>query len=140
MIELDVPAFILTIVVFLALVVYLNKTLYQPLLAFMDAREAAISRDEELANQNLSDVGSEQAKIKEILDKARDEAASIKQSGIDEIKTKASKELKAKADEFEADFETYLEELAQSKDELKKSLREKLPEFKTDIKDRLARI
>ncbi|CZE50261.1 hypothetical protein [Campylobacter geochelonis] len=140
MIELDVPAFILTIVVFLALVVYLNKTLYQPLLAFMDAREAAISRDEELANQNLSDVGSEQAKIKEILDKARDEAASIKQSGIDEIKTKASKELKAKADEFEADFETYLEELAQSKDELKKSLMEKLPEFKTDIKDRLARI
>lgn len=140
MIEISVPAFILTIIVFIALVGYLNRRLYQPMLAFMDARDAAIKRDEEAADKNLAEVNSEAKEIEDILTKARNEAATIRQDGLSQIEADEAEEIKARKESLESDFSKYLEELEKEKDELRESLKANIPTFKASVRNRLARI
>ncbi|MCR8684631.1 F0F1 ATP synthase subunit B family protein [Campylobacter ureolyticus] len=140
MIEISVFAYIFTIVVFIGLVGYLNKRLYQPMLNFMDARDAAIQKDEKLANQNLADVGSEALEIESILSKARDEAAKIREAGLSEIENENSKKIEEKTTSLENDLASYLQDLTKQKDEIKKALEKQIPDFRAGIKEKLARI
>lgn len=140
MIEISVFAYIFTIVVFIGLVGYLNRRLYQPMLNFMDARDAAIQKDEKLANQNLADVGSEALEIESILSKARDEAAKIREAGLSEIENENSKKIEEKTTFLENDLASYLQDLSKQKDEIKKALEKQIPDFRAGIKEKLARI
>ena len=140
MIEISVFAYIFTIVVFIGLVGYLNRRLYQPMLNFMDARDAAIQKDEKLANQNLADVGSEALEIESILSKARDEAAKIREAGLSEIENENSKKIEEKTTFLENDLASYLQDLSKQKDEIKKVLEKQIPDFRAGIKEKLARI
>lgn len=140
MIEISVFAYIFTIVVFIGLVGYLNRRLYQPMLNFMDARDAAIQKDEKLANQNLADVGSEALEIESILSKARDEAAKIREVGLSEIENENSKKIEEKTTSLENDLASYLQDLSKQKDEIKKALEKQIPDFRAGIKEKLARI
>ena len=140
MIEISVFAYIFTIVVFIGLVGYLNRRLYQPMLNFMDARDAAIQKDEKLANQNLADVGSEALEIENILSKARDEAAKIREAGLSEIENENSKKIEEKTTSLENDLASYLQDLSKQKDEIKKALEKQIPDFRAGIKEKLARI
>lgn len=140
MIEISVFAYIFTIVVFIGLVGYLNRRLYQPMLNFMDARDAAIQKDEKLANQNLADVGSEALEIESILSKARDEATKIREAGLSEIENENSKKIEEKTTSLENDLASYLQDLTKQKDEIKKALEKQIPDFRAGIKEKLARI
>ncbi|MCZ6155831.1 F0F1 ATP synthase subunit B' [Campylobacter ureolyticus] len=140
MIEISVFAYIFTIVVFIGLIGYLNRRLYQPMLNFMDARDAAIQKDEKLANQNLADVGSEALEIENILSKARDEAAKIREAGLSGIESENSKKIEEKTTSLENDLASYLQDLSKQKDEIKKALEKQIPDFKAGIKEKLARI
>lgn len=140
MIEISVFAYIFTIVVFIGLVGYLNRRLYQPMLNFMDARDAAIQKDEKLASQNLADVGSEALEIESILSKARDEAAKIREAGLSEIENENSKKIEEKTTSLENDLASYLQDLSKQKDEIKKALEKQIPDFRAGIKEKLARI
>lgn len=140
MIEISVFAYIFTIVVFIGLVGYLNRRLYQPMLNFMDARDAAIQKDEKLASQNLADVGSEALEIENILSKARDEAAKIREAGLSEIENENSKKIEEKTTSLENDLASYLQDLTKQKDEIKKALEKQIPDFRAGIKEKLARI
>lgn len=140
MIEISVFAYIFTIVVFIGLVGYLNRRLYQPMLNFMDARDAAIQKDEKLANQNLADVGSEALEIESIISKARDEAAKIREVGLSEIENENSKKIEEKTTSLENDLASYLQDLSKQKDEIKKALEKQIPDFRAGIKEKLARI
>ncbi|WP_304342528.1 F0F1 ATP synthase subunit B family protein [Campylobacter ureolyticus] len=140
MIEISVFAYIFTIVVFIGLVGYLNRRLYQPMLNFMDARDAAIQKDEKLASQNLADVGSEALEVENILSKARDEAAKIREAGLSEIESENSKKIEEKTTSLENDLASYLQDLSKQKDEIKKALEKQIPDFRAEIKEKLARI
>lgn len=140
MIEISVFAYIFTIVVFIGLVGYLNRRLYQPMLNFMDARDAAIQKDEKLASQNLADVGSEALEIENILSKARDEAAKIREAGLSGIESENSKKIEEKTTSLENDLASYLQDLSKQKDEIKKALEKQIPDFRAGIKEKLARI
>lgn len=140
MIEISVFAYIFTIIVFIGLVGYLNRRLYQPMLNFMDARDAAIQKDEELANQNLADVGSEALEIENILAKAREEAAKIREAGLGEIEKQSSNKIEEKNAFLESDLASYLQDLSKQKDEIKKALEMQIPDFRAGIKEKLARI
>ena len=140
MIEISVPALILTIIVFIVLVGYLNRLLYQPLLGFMDARDAAIKRDEDLASQNFAAAGSEKEEIEAILKDARDKAGKIREDGLREIEEDASRKISTKIAGLEAEFDSFLTNLSNEKEELKHELKESLPTFRASIKDKLTRI
>ena len=110
------------------------------MLNFMDARDAAIQKDEKLASQNLADVGSEALEIENILSKARDEAAKIREAGLSEIENENSKKIEEKTTSLENDLASYLQDLSKQKDEIKKALEKQIPDFKAGIKEKLARI
>lgn len=140
MLEIDLSAMIVTVIVFLGLIYFLNKKLYVPLLSFMDAREAAVRKDEESAKQNADDVSINKAQIEKILNDARVEASKIRQSSLEAAKKKADEEIAEKMSQMDMEFDKFFKELNEQKSELKAKLREKIPEFKTSLKNTFAKI
>ncbi|MCI6988157.1 MAG: F0F1 ATP synthase subunit B' [Campylobacter sp.] len=140
MLEIHLPSFIATVVIFLGLIAYLNAKLYKPLLSFMDDRENSIQKDEKEAEQNLAKTTQAHDEIDEILEKARMESAKIKEDALTSVREKSAKRIADKKEEFELSFEEYLKNLEKQKIELKNELKSKIPEIKSVFKDSLAKI
>lgn len=140
MLEIDMKAFVATIIIFLGLIAFLNAILYKPILLFMDKREASIKKDEEMALQNFSGVNETNMEIESVLSKARDEANSIKSAAIEQQKQKINLEIESKKAELEVELQQYLKDLEIQRNELKLRLSKDIPEFKQHIKSGLARL
>ena len=140
MLDASLAAMATTIVVFLALIYFLNIKLYRPLLLHMQKREAIIQEDEENAKKNAMDADSNNAEISRVLEEARLEAAKIKQEAMDSAKQAASREIAEKKAAMEDDFNKFLGGLDEQKQSLKSDLQIKIPEFKDALSGALARI
>ena len=140
MFEVSFPAMVMTIVVFLALIYFLNQKLYKPLLAFMEERENSIKKDEELANQNTLDLNIDKAELEEVVSEANMSASQIKNEAIQKAKDKVDEILSKKRVELQADFDDFMNDLAKQKDEIKAGLQSKIPEFQNSLKATLSKI
>lgn len=140
MLEINWYNFAITIIVFLGLIAFLNAFFYKPILEFMDARFANLKGDEESIAKNLNDVEAKKLEIEEIIANANIEANKIKQTALDEAKSKAQEEVEAKKKLLETDFSEYLLKLEKSRDELKSSLKNKIPDFKNSLDQKIAKI
>ena len=140
MFEVSFPAMVMTIVVFLALIYFLNQKLYKPLLAFMEERENSIKGDEELANQNTLDLNIDKAELEKVVSEANMSASQIKNEAIQKAKDKADEILSKKRVELQADFDDFMNDLAKQKDEIKAGLQSKIPEFQNSLKATLSKI
>ena len=109
MFEVSFPAMVMTIVVFLALIYFLNQKLYKPLLAFMEERENSIKKDEELANQNTLDLNIDKAELEKVVSEANMSASQIKNEAIQKAKDKVDEILSKKRVELQADFDDFYE-------------------------------
>ena len=138
MFEVSFPAMVMTIVVFLALIYFLNQKLYKPLLAFMEERENSIKKDEELANQNTLDLNIDKAELEKVVSEANMSASQIKNEAIQKAKDKVDEILSKKRVELQADFDDFMNDLAKQKDEIKAGLQSKIPEFQNSLKATLA--
>ncbi len=136
-----VPALLLvTGIIFLVLMVLLNKTLYKPLLAFMDNREKSIKRDLDSAGKNSDEVASFKKEAEKIILEAKNEANRMKDSALMAAKDEALKKLEVKKSELESKYSQFLRELAAQRVEFKNALQEQLPQFKTSVKAKLDQI
>lgn len=140
MFEVSFPAMVMTIVVFLALIYFLNQKLYKPLLAFMEERENSIKKDEELANQNTLDLNIDKAELEKVVSEANMSASQIKNEAIQKAKDKVDEILSKKKVELQADFDDFMNDLAKQKDEIKAGLQSKIPEFQNSLKATLSKI
>lgn len=140
MFEVSFPAMVMTIVVFLALIYFLNQKLYKPLLAFMEERENSIKKDEELANQNTLDLNIDKAELEKVVSEANMSASQIKNEAIQKAKDKVDEILSKKRLELQADFDDFMNDLAKQKDEIKAGLQSKMPEFQNSLKATLSKI
>ncbi len=140
MFEVSFPAMVMTIVVFLALIYFLNQKLYKPLLAFMEERENSIKKDEELANQNTLDLNIDKAELEKVVSEANMSASQIKNEAIQKAKDKVDEILSKKRVELQADFDDFMNDLAKQKDEIKVGLQSKIPEFQNSLKATLSKI
>lgn len=140
MFEVSFPAMVMTIVVFLALIYFLNQKLYKPLLAFMEERENSIKKDEELANQNTLDLNIDKAELEKAVSEANMRASQIKNEAIQKAKDKVDEILSKKRVELQADFDDFMNDLAKQKDEIKAGLQSKIPEFQNSLKATLSKI
>lgn len=140
MLEINPPLVILTAIVFLGLIAILNPLLYKPMLKFIDERNASIKADEDSVSQNASDLGAYETQIQSIIAEARAEANKIKQDAINTAKHAAAEEIANKKVALEAEYMQFLNTLNAQKDELKASLLTKMPELKTALDGKLARI
>ncbi len=135
------PSLLLTVIVlFICLVIVLNKILYKPLLTFMDDRDKSIQEDMELAKRNSGNVSHLEKEIADILKNAKEKAFLIREEAIKNAKEKADKELSLKKDFLEKEYDSFINELNLEKDELKEKLAESLPLFEESLKTKLSTI
>ena len=140
MLEINWSNFAVTIVVFLGLIAFLNAVFYKKILNFMDERSANLRSDEDGASKNLSDVEAKRADIEEIIANANVEANKIKRIALDEAKAKSEEEVEAKRKLLEDDLCKYLAQLEKNRDELKVALVRQIPDFKSALNKKIAKI
>jgi len=140
MLEIDLPLVALTAVVFLALIAILNSVLYKPLLGFVDKRNQDVKNDEDSISKNTSDLSVFEVQVEQILSAARAEAGKIKQDAINAAKEAAGKITAEKRAELEVDYDAFVQNLQAQKNEFKVELMNSLPELRSALKSKLARI
>lgn len=140
MLEIDLPLVALTAVVFLALIAILNSVLYKPLLGFVDKRNQDVKNDEDSISKNTSDLSVFEAQVEQILSAARAEAGKIKQDALNAAKEAAGKITAEKRAELEVDYDAFVQNLQAQKNEFKVELMNSLPELRSALKSKLARI
>jgi ATP synthase subunit B len=140
MLEIDLPLVALTAVVFLALIAILNSVLYKPLLGFVDKRNQDVKNDEDSISKNTSDLSVFEAQVEQILSAARAEAGKIKQDALNAAKEAAGKITAEKRAELEVDYDAFVQNLKAQKNEFKAELMNSLPELRSALKSKLARI
>ena len=140
MLEINWSNFAVTIVVFLGLIAFLNAVFYKKILNFMDERSANLRSDEDGASKNLSDVEAKRAEIEEIIANANVEANKIKRIALNEAKAKSEEEVEARRKLLEDDLRKYLTQLEKNRDELKVALVRQIPDFKSALNKKIAKI
>ena len=140
MLEIDLPLVALTAVVFLALIAILNSVLYKPLLGFVDKRNQDVKNDEDSISKNTSDLSVFEAQVEQILSAARAEAGKIKQDALNAAKEAAGKITAEKRAELEVDYDAFVQNLQAQKNEFKVELMNRVPELRSALKSKLARI
>ena len=115
-----IPALLLvTGVIFLALMVILNKTLYKPLLGFMENREKSIKRDLDNAGKNDDEVVAFKKEAEGIILKAKTEANKLKEHTLTIAKDETLKQLESKKSDLEGKYSKFMRELETQKIEFK---------------------
>jgi len=140
MLELIPWLMAIVLLIFIGLIVFLNKTLYQPLINFMDQRDQTIAHDLSEVNGLTGDTASLEQEAKEILTNAKNEGAAIRQAAIDEANSESAKQIEAKKAELEAKQEKFFKELKSEKEELASSILSQLPLIKETLKAKFSQL
>ena len=137
MLDLHPGLMLFVLVIFFALMVFLNQTLYKPLIAFMDGRDRTIAEDLKSANEMLGNNDELNAKADAILVEAKAEANTVREKATNEAKSLADSKIESKTQELDEKYQSFLTELSKEKEELEKSLLAKMPLFKESLKNKM---
>ncbi len=137
MLDISLSVMAIVAVIFFITMFFLKIWLFEPLVKFMDEREAKLKKEMELISQNTEDTKKLQEEINTILQLARDDArktienarlkAKEEADRLKAIKIKEIEEAKeALRDELRVEKEKILNELLKEKDEIKSLIENKL--------------
>jgi len=140
MLDIHVGLMFFVLVLFLTLLVVLNRMLFQPLLKFMDDRDRTIAKDLEAAKGLSGNSEELNAKAEENLGKAKSEAAAIRQKAVEEAKASAAQKVEAKQAELDKAYAEFAEKLAEEKENLKNELLSQMPLFKESLKAKFSKL
>ncbi|MDR2100708.1 MAG: F0F1 ATP synthase subunit B' [Campylobacteraceae bacterium] len=140
MLDIDITLLCSTAVLFLVLLIVLNKVLYKPLLDFINNRESMIRNDLENAAQNADDVGIYHEEANQIILNAKNKAAAKRMEILTAARADAVKELEAKKSRLESEYNEFIKALESEKTELKNALRSQIPLFREALKAKLSKI
>jgi len=140
MLDIHLPLMLFVLVLFLTLLVVLNRMLFQPLLKFMDARERTIAKDLEAAKGLSGNSDELNAKADENISRAKAEAAAIRQKAIEEEKALAASKIETKQSELDKAYAEFVERLGEEKESLKNELISQMPLFKESLKAKFSKL
>ncbi len=140
MLDIHLPLMLFVLVLFLILIVLLNNMLFQPLVKFMDDRDASIAKDLEVAKSVSGNTDELNAKADEIISNAKNEAASIRQKAIDDEKTLAASKVESKQDELDTEYNKFVKKLNSDKENIKNALLSQMPLFKESLKAKFSKL
>jgi F-type H+-transporting ATPase subunit b len=140
MLDIHLPLMLFVLVLFLTLLVVLNNMLFQPLLKFMDDRDASIAKDLKAAKSLSGNTDELNAKAEENISNAKNEAATIRQNAIDAQKAEAAEKVETKQSELDKEYVKFVESLAAEKESLKKALLSEMPLFKESLKAKFSEL
>lgn len=129
-----------TLVVFLILIAVLNSWLYNPLLAYMNKRDADIKKDLQQVGSNDDEVNALLEKADQIVMDAKLEAAALREKVIADAKELAQSKLEAKRAELASEYVEFEKSLAQEREELNNALLSQVPLFKEAIKAKFSQL
>jgi len=138
MLDLNPGLMLFVLVVFFSLLFLLNTMLFQPLLKFMDDRDATIAKDLQNAEEMSDNSSGLNAKADALLADAKAEANAIREKATDEAKALAEGKIESKVTELESDYQSFLSELSEEQESLKTSLTAELPKFKETLQSKLS--
>jgi F-type H+-transporting ATPase subunit b len=128
------------LVLFLALLVVLNRMLYNPLLKFMADRDTSIAKDLNAAKSLSGNSEALYAEADSILDEARSKASEIRQKAIDESKILAESKAESKRADLDREHISFMKNLESEKESLKNSLLSQIPLYKESIKAKFSKL
>lgn len=131
---------LLVFVLFIASIYVLNRWLYQPIFGFMDARDDMIKNDLANIDGNDSEVAHIDGEIQSILDNARKEASSIKESATLMAKEEYTKNIEQLKAENDKNLASFLESMQKERESLKSSLLSQIPTFQESLNNKLKSI
>lgn len=131
---------LLVFVLFISSIYVLNRWLYQPILGFMDARDDMIKNDLANIDGNDSEVAHIDSEIQSILDTARKEASSIKESATLMAKEEYSKNIEQLKAENDKNLASFLESMQKERESLKSALLSQIPTFQESLNNKLKNI
>jgi len=140
MLDIHLPLMLFVLVLFLTLLVVLNRMLFQPLLKFMDDRDRSIAKDLESAKGLSGNSDELNAKAEENISRAKAEAAAIRQKAIEEEKALAASKVETKQSELDKAYAEFVEKLGQEKENLKNELLSQMPLFKESLKAKFSKL
>lgn len=140
MLDISPMLLLFTAVIFLALLVFLNKALYKPLLDFMENRDNVLEKDRKHINKNESDVVALEEEAKAIILEAKSEVAKQRAIVIEEAKEDIAKKLEQRKAELDEEYGIFTKDMENEKKELKNGLLAQMPLFKEGIKAKLSQL
>ncbi|MDR3177368.1 MAG: F0F1 ATP synthase subunit B' [Campylobacteraceae bacterium] len=140
MLDMSLTLLLSTAIIFLALLVILNKIFYKPLLDFMSNRDVVIKKDLENAAKNSGDTGIYYEEANKIILDAKNKAAQERADILAEAKIDSETKIKEKKNKLEAEYDEFIKALEKEKRELKNALNGQLPLYKEAIKAKLSKI
>jgi len=140
MLDLHVPLMLFVLVLFLTLLVLLNNMLFQPLLKFMDDRDASIAKDLEATKSFGGNTDELNNKAEEIIAEAKNKAASIRETAIDKAKALADSNIETKQKEIDSMYTKFVAKLSTEKESLKNELLSQMPLFKESLKAKFSKL
>jgi F-type H+-transporting ATPase subunit b len=140
MLDINLPLLLITLVVFILLVRYLDGKLFNPLLKYMDDRDAMLRNDRGSVTQHISDIASLKHEAESILVEARKEASSLRDSIISEAKDSIAKRLEEKRVKLADSYREFERALSTEKLSLKNNLLADSQSFETALRERFSSI
>jgi F-type H+-transporting ATPase subunit b len=140
MLDINLSLLVSTTVLFLVLLVVLNKILYKPLLSFIDNRNSLVKKDLEDATKNADDIGVYHDEANQIILDAKNKAAAKRLELLTSERAEANKKLEAKKSKLEAEYNEFVKTLENEKVELKNALKSQMPLFREAVKAKLGKI
>lgn len=137
MLDIQPLLLLFTAVVFLGLMVFLNKTVYRQLLAFMENRDDVIEKDRKHANKNESDINAYEEEAKAIILEAKSQIGKKRADEIAKVKEEIEKKIEIKKSELEEEYELFQKKLHEEAKDLKNGLLAQMPLFKEGVKAKL---
>jgi len=122
MLDISLIVMLIEAGIFLVTLVLLNQWLFQPLLSFMERREAKLKDDLKAASNNSEEAQKYEEEIASIIEKAKAEASKIKKEALDNAKKEASQMVEKEVAKIETAKNAFNEELNSKKIELTKAL------------------
>ena len=140
MLDINGGLLVASAVIFLIVLVILNKWLYKPLIKFMDDRDESIKKDLENITKNSGDVDEFYKEADGIVSKAKAEAHAIREKAINEAKKLAEAKISSKKEELERGYNEFITSLEEEKVGLKNSLLSQVPLFKESLKAKFSQL
>ena len=140
MLDINGGLLVASAVIFLIVLIILNRWLYKPLIKFMDDRDKSIKKDLENVTKNSGDVDEFYKQADNIVSKAKAEAHAIREKAINESKKLAEAKISSKKEELEKSYNEFITSLEEEKVGLKNSLLSQVPLFKESLKAKFSQL
>jgi F-type H+-transporting ATPase subunit b len=140
MLDISLGLLLFEVALFLALIYLLNGMLYQPLLAFMDKREASIRTDLDASDKNSGEIEAAIAEAHAKISVAKSEAAKIRDEAVTKAKESANAKIEETKSALETQYASFVEKLAQERDALKNSVSANVSSYQDGISAKIKNI